>query len=352
MRPLGTIPGSVERLAIIVPVYRGQECLSRLLAEIEPLTSLTRTPKERLFRVTEVVLVHDNGPDDSDLVMQELALRHPFVKLVWLSRNFGQHAALLAGMARTGADWIVTLDEDGQHDPQDIGRMLDVALDDLVSLVYAFPTNEPPHGAFRNACSRLTKRLAASFLSGHRLDWFHSFRLIRGEIGRAASEICTTHVYLDVALSWLVGKSSRCPVRMRSEFRTGSGFTLRTLLSHFWKLVLASGTKPLRFIAAIGLAAILVAIGLTGYALWGKLVWKIQVAGWTSLIIALSVFSGLILFALGVLSEYLAIALTMAMGKPLFLTLSRPARMLDRTEHSDSPERAEWSSAVIPGERR
>ena len=102
------------------------------------------------YRVAEVLLVHDCGPDDSARVMRELEKAHPFARAIWLSRNFGQHAATLAGMASAGGDWIVTLDEDGQHDPAYIGAMLDVALAEQASVVYARPTNEPPHGAVRN----------------------------------------------------------------------------------------------------------------------------------------------------------------------------------------------------------
>ena len=66
--------------------------------------------------------------------------------MVWLSRNYGQHAATLAGMSSSGGDWIVTLDEDGQHDPSYVGAMLDVALAEQASVVYARPVNPAPHG--------------------------------------------------------------------------------------------------------------------------------------------------------------------------------------------------------------
>jgi glycosyltransferase involved in cell wall biosynthesis len=77
-----------------------------------------------------------------------------FVTPIWLSRNFGQHAATLAGMASTNGDWVVSLDEDGQHDPRDIGHMLKVAVKQDAQLVYAQPINEPP--LIDNAKSRST----------------------------------------------------------------------------------------------------------------------------------------------------------------------------------------------------
>src|SRR5206468_5877313 len=134
------------------------------------------TPNGFPFRVTEVVLVHDSAPDRSDVTIRQLATSYSYVHPVWLARNFGQHAATLAGMSSTSADWIVTMDEDGQHDPAAIGSMLDVALSTRSPLVYAEPTNEAPHGALRNSASGAA-HLAARILGAGDLPHFHSFRL-------------------------------------------------------------------------------------------------------------------------------------------------------------------------------
>jgi polyisoprenyl-phosphate glycosyltransferase len=97
-------------------------------------------------------------------------------------------------------------------------------------------------------------------------------------------------------------------------------------MHHFWKLVLTSGTAPLRLVAVIGVASVLLGIALSGYSIWGKLTGRVPVPGWASLFIVVSVFSGLILFSLGLLAEYLVIVVTMALGKPLYLISSRPSR--------------------------
>ena len=90
------------------------------------------------------ILVHDGALDASGLqVMKELAMRYPFVRPIWLSRNFGQHPATFAGLASTVGQWVVTLDEDGQQDPRDIAKLLDAALEARTRLVYASPTNAP-----------------------------------------------------------------------------------------------------------------------------------------------------------------------------------------------------------------
>lgn len=317
--------GNVQTISVVVPVYRGELTLQALLAEIEPLTAGQSSPGGIAFRVCEVILVHDGAVDGSDRVMAALAEKLPFVVPVWLSRNFGQHAATLAGMASTTGDWVVSLDEDGQHDPRDIPRLLDVAAEQNAQLVYAQPSNQPPHGPVRNFFSALAKWSFKTLLGHGHIGEFNSFRLIRGEIARSLAAYCGQGTYLDVALSWVVSRSAHCPVMLRSERARPSSYSPLTLTHHFWKLILASGTAPLRLVALIGVASVLLGIGLSAYSLWGKLSGRAEVPGWASLVIVVSVFSGLILFSLGVLAEYLVIVVTMALGKPLYLITSRPS---------------------------
>jgi polyisoprenyl-phosphate glycosyltransferase len=320
---------TLHEVSVVVPVYQGEHTLAALADEIAPLTLSQTTPGGRSFRVVELLLVHDGAVDRSADVMRELGSRHPFLRIIWLSRNYGQHPATLAGMASTVAEWVVTLDEDGQQDPRDIARMLDEALDHQARLVYARPTNPPPHGFLRNRLSSLAKWLSTRLL-GNRLGAFNSFRLIEGEVARGVAAYCGANVYLDVALSWVVGTARHCPVALRTERGRPSGYTLRRLMGHFWQLVLTSGTLPLRFIALLGAVSILFGVLISAVAAWQRLQHKIPVQGWTSIFIVTCLFAGLILVSLGIIAEYLGVAVSMAMGKPAYLIVSRPATDLGR----------------------
>jgi len=322
----GGAPAYVHEVSVVIPVYRGARTLRPLVAELSELAVPAATPRGRLVRVAEVLLVDDRGPDGSAETIRQLEAEHPEVRAVWLSRNFGQHAATLAGMASSTGSWIVTLDEDGQHDPAAIGRMLDVALDEQRSLVYAKPTNRPPHSPFRNASSQLVKWLATRVLAPGDLGEFHSFRLVLGEVGRSVAAYCGRGVYLDVALSWVVDRPGTCPVAMRDEGAHTSGYDLRRLVGHFLRLVLTAGTRPLRFISVLGILLSLLGMAAAAYVAWGSVVRGVDVEGWTSVIIAVLVLSGAILFSLGVISEYLGIAVGMAMGRPPYLIVSDPER--------------------------
>lgn len=320
----------VRAISIVVPVYQGEATLEPLLAEIEPLTAVQTTRGGVQFRVCEVILVHDGAVDDSDVVISSLAARLSFVIPVWLSRNYGQHAATLAGVASTNGDWVVTLDEDGQQDPRDIVSLLDLAVSKNVQLVYAQPTNAPPHGLVRNFFSALAKWAFRSLLGHGHLGEFNSFRLIQGEVARGLAAYCGHGVYLDVALSWVVARAAHCPVALRAERGRPSAYSYRKLAHHLWALVLTSGTGPLRLVAFIGIASIFVAGGVGVFSLWAKLTGQIEIPGWASLVIVVSTFSGLILFSLGVLAEYLGIVVTMALGKPLYTISSRPVRTIPK----------------------
>jgi polyisoprenyl-phosphate glycosyltransferase len=319
-----------QTISIVVPVYQGESTLEPLLAEIEPLTAVQTTRSGVQFRVCEVILVHDGAIDESDVVMLSLEGRLSFVTLVWLSCNYGQHAATIAGLASTNGDWVVTLDEDGQQDPRDIAGLLDGAVLKNVQLVYGQPTNEPPHGPVRNLFSALAKWMFRNFLGHSHLGEFNSFRLIQGEIARGLAAYCGRGVYLDVALSWVVARAAHCPLSLRAERGRRSAYSYRKLAHHFWTMVLTSGTGPLRLVAFIGIASMFVAVGVSGFSLWGKLTGQVKIPGWASLVIVVSMFSGLILFSLGVLAEYLGIAVTMALGKPLYMISSRPVRSMPK----------------------
>jgi polyisoprenyl-phosphate glycosyltransferase len=309
-------------LSIVVPVYRGADTLDALVAELAPLTTPFCTPRGRTARVTEVLLVHDCGPDNSDDVIRRLAAAHAWVSPVWLSRNFGQHAATLAGMASSGGDWVATLDEDGQHDPTFLGAMLDCAMDEQADVVYAAPVNPAPHGVLRNLASQWAKRSLRWLTGNSDAYYFHSYRLVLGEVARSVAAYAGPGAYLDVALGWVARRIRTCPVRLRSEGGRASGYRFRTLLSHYWHSVLTGGTRLLRAVSLLGLVLATIGFVLALVLVWMRLRHTVGPPGWTSLAVVALITSGAILLALGVIAEYVGVAVHMAMGRPLYVIVS------------------------------
>ena len=317
---------STIRISIVIPVYAGEQTLPSLIAEIEPLTTIQTTSSGNTYTVCEVLLVHDCGPDRSDTTLEALSAQYSFVQPVWLSRNYGQHAATQAGMASATGDWVVTMDEDGQQNPEDIAAMLDSALHSSLQLVYAKPINSPPHGLLRNILSRSAKGISTTLLGNRSIGRFNSFRLVDGEISRTLAAYCGSGIYLDVGLFWMTAYIGHCPVILRNEMRRFSGYSYLKLIGHFWRLILTTGTRPLRLITIMGFSSMILAIIVAGYALYAKYYGQIPVQGWASLLIVVSFFSGSILASLGVIAEYLAVTMGIVMGKPLYVISTKPTR--------------------------
>ena len=318
---------SAHIISVVIPVYSGEHTLPHLMEEIAPLTMAQTTPDGNQFVIGEVLLVHDCGKNSSDKTIELLSAEYSFVRPVWLTKNFGQHAATLAGMASAIGDWIVTIDEDGQQDISDFGRMLDIALRSSFQVVYAKPINAPSHGWLRNWSSRTAKRIAGKLLGNRVVSYFNSFRLIDGEIARILAAYCGNGIYLDVALLWIAERIGQCPVKLKAEMDRPSGYSYLKLFFHFYRLILATGTRPLKLITIMGLLSVVVAIGISSYAIYEKIHGNVPIQGWTSLVIIIAFFSGCILISLGVLSEYLALTLSITMGKPLYVVSSKPTRM-------------------------
>jgi len=316
-------------VSVVIPVYSGADTLPQLLGELAALTNAQTTPGGREFAITEVLLVWDRGPGRSDEIIRQLKVQYPFVKPIWLSRNFGQHAATLAGMTSASGDWIVTMDEDGQQDPAFIGPMVDLAYEEHAQLIYADPTNDAPHGALRNAASKTAKWLFVKLLAGRSFAEFNSYRLILGEVGRSVAAYTGSGVYLDVALSWVVADVAKAPVISRAEGRPASNYSLKKLVSHFGRLVVSSGTRPLLFVSILGAVFVVIGALLTLWIIGSLIFSNVPVSGWPSTMVAILIVGGATLLSLGIIAQYVGAATNMSLGKPLYVVVSDPLDTFD-----------------------
>lgn len=316
-------------VSVVIPIYNGEDTLPALMAELSALTSVHTTKLGRSFHIGEVLLVWDRGPGKSDQVIRELAKQHSWIKPIWLSRNFGQHAATLAGMTSSGGDWIVTMDEDGQQDPAFIADMIDTAYDRGAQLVYGTPTNPPPHSKLRNLGSKSAKKLFTNVLADSKFADFNSYRLVLGEVGRSVAAYTGNGVYLDVALSWVVADVTTCSVVGRDEGRAAQNYNYRRLFSHFGRLVISSGTKPLAIVSWLGILFVLLGAVVTVWVLYQRVTGDVPIAGWASTFVALMIIGGAILLSLGIVAQYVGAATNMSLGKPLYVVVRDPAVTFD-----------------------
>ena len=210
--------------------------------------------------------------------------------------------------------------------------MLDTAMSTQSSVVYAKPTNPPPHGFLRNSASKTAKWLLTKVFAGSNAPDYQSFRLILGSIGRGVAAYSGSGVYLDVAMGWVAGRTSTAPVRLRDEGNRSSGYSTRRLISHFWRMILSSGTRGLRLVSVLGILFAVIGVVIAIFILISRISGAIVTEGWASTIVILLLGIGAILFSLGIIAEYIGINVNMAMGKPPYMITTDPgAGPLGRT---------------------
>lgn len=338
--PIGSVPENVRRegkgssmepvlVSVVIPVYRGRETLELLMSELEAVRSEWQ---RRMLPVelVEVICVDDGSADGSESVLERLQRQYSWLRVIPLSRNFGQHPATVAGLLEASGDWVVTMDEDRQHPPRFLLSLLHQAITTSSDLVYAQP-NQPVHQSrFRDASSRLSKSLIAIVTRNPHVRSFNSFRLIRGSIARAAAAVSAHETYLDVSLCWFTDRITTLPLPL-TDYRYArdrqSGYSFGRLLSHARRLAVSSQAKWLRCGALIGTGAMLLSVLLGSSILLRKLAdpSSIQVQGWTSLFLMVLFFGGLTSLLLGILLEFQSVILLQSLGRPTYFVVDRAA---------------------------
>lgn len=318
---------STITISIVVPVYSGDEYLAGLVTQIENLRSRWQEVGLDLL-ISEVIFVLDAPVDNSPELLRNLAAKHSWMRVIDLSRNFGQHSATVAGILYSSGDWVVTLDEDLQHHPMQIETLLKRACSEGADIVYALPRHSVHGGVYRDRLSRVAKFMIASLSGNQFVRSFNSFRLIRGDIARAASSICAQYTYFDVALTWFTERIVTVSLDMsddRYKVQKQSGYGFSTIIQHAKRLILTSDFRILRFTNALSLLAFLSSVIYGVWVLYSRFFADqiVEVEGWTSLMIVILAFGSVSIFILGLIAEFLHMSMLQLQGKPSFFVVNR-----------------------------
>lgn len=300
-------------VSIVVPVYNST-VLDELTGRIEAVF------RDRPGDAYEIILVDDFSPRPGVWpALERLAREREAVRAVQLTRNFGQQAATLCGLAEARGDVVITLDDDLQHSPEDIPRFLDLAGWDIV--IGQFARRE--HGLFRRLSSRV-KGFFDRVLIGKPGDIrLTSFRMLSRTVVDGVLSIRTPHPFLP-ALMFHVSKNVTGVEVAHNPRREGrSGYTVRKLVRVFSNLLISNSSLVLRLVGYVGLLFSGISFFMAGLVIYKKLVHGISVQGWASLMAVLLLIGGLLLFALGVVGEYLIRIIEASEARPTYFVRRR-----------------------------
>lgn len=299
--------------SIVIPVYNSQESLPIL---IEQLVIILPT----ITSTFEIILVNDGSQDQTWQVIRDLSEKYIFIHAFDLMRNYGQHNALLCGIREAKFEIIVTMDDDLQHPPTEIIKLLN-KIDEGYDVVYGTPLEEA-HGLWRNFSSSLVKWALRTSVHIPYADKISAFRAFRTSLRDNFAHYFNTYVSIDVLLAWGTSKIGFVKVEHHERKLGKSQYTFYKLLRHASNMMFGFSVVPLRIASILGFIFTLFGFVILAYVLIRYLVQGGAVPGFSFLASTVAIFSGIILFVLGIIGEYLARMYTNMMSKPQYM-LSR-----------------------------
>ena len=303
-----------KSVSVIIPVFSSIKTLENLVIELIEYFHKSKKISNLGFELSKIVLVDDGSVDGSAILMKKLESNDK-VKSIYLNRNYGQHAAIFAGVLSTTEDVLITMDEDGEHNPEIIENMIEKLELENYDIVYA--SFKHKKFDFREILSKQSKKFISFIAKDENINLITSYRAVRGSVFRSAAVYANNGSFLDIALSWISNRVSTVETEKRDSHRD-STYTLSKLVNHFNKLFFAAGIRPLIFLFNIGWITSLGSLLAICVIVYRKIFSDIEVQGWVSSITVILFIGGIMISAIGLVARYLSAIVETSSGKPFF----------------------------------
>lgn len=310
---------SVE-LSVIVPVFNGAQSISEVVERIS--TAFAEVSHE-------IILVDDGSQDSSAEVCRQLADREPLqVRFLELSRNFGEHNAVLAGLRYSRGKFVAVLDDDGQNPPEELPKMLATLKRERLDVVYGKHAQRLDHW-FRRLGSRFNDRVANIMLRKPRELYLSSFKVMNRFIVDEILKYSGPFPYIDGLICRTSDRLGQIEVQHAIRIAGRSNYSLARLVRLWLNMFLGFSIVPLRFASLLGFVTAFASL----FWLIAILIDKLWISpgvtvGVPTILACLSLFSGVQLIVLGMIGEYLGRVHLSTNGQPQYVVRS----FLDRKE--------------------
>lgn len=297
-------------ISIVSPVYRAEKILPILVSEINLVM-------ERIGEDYEIILVDDRSPDNSWEVMKVLSSQNSKIKSIRLSRNFGQHSAIFAGLTKTKGDWVVVMDCDMQDQPKEIAKLYKKALEGYDIVL----------GQRENRKDKFLKKLSSklfykvfNYLSGGQFNnEIGNFGIYKKKVIDSILNINDYIKFFPLFINWVGFKSVSIPIEHGEREEGKSSYSISRLLKLAFNVIVSFSDKPLRLFINFGLGISILSFVLGIYYLYLSITHKITQPGFSSLILSIWFLSGIIISCIGIVGVYLGKTFDQAKNRPTFI---------------------------------
>jgi len=293
----------------VIPIYNSEKTLEDLVSRLSEVM-------KNLFNKFEIILVNDGSRDNSWDRISSLIKRYPVLSAINLRRNYGQHNALLCGIRAAKYEFTLTLDDDLQHPPEEIHKLV-TGIQQGYDVVYGIP-NTMPHSSWRNFFSKYVKLLLARFMGIPRVRDISSFRLFCTNLRDSFVDFNSPNVFIDALLSWGTTRFTTINVNETPRSVGESNYTFYKLVKMTLLILTGFTTVPLRFASLLGFSFTLFGFFILIYVV-ARFLNEGSIPGFPFLASIVTIFSGTQLFSLGIFGEYLAHIFERSTARPPYV---------------------------------
>lgn len=285
--------------SVVVPVYNSAATLDELYNRIKAVF-------EKVIREDfELILVDDFSHDDSFAVTKRLSGMDERVKYIRLAKNHGQQKAVLCGIEHTKGDYVITLDDDLQHPPEEIPKLIEKMESDPDIDIVIGRYDSKKHNVVRRFGTRLLDGLSQKTLGKKEDLKLTSFRLIKSFVADNLTEVDLRSPTVGHCLLAVDGNIVNVTTHHEARKIGKSGYSFRRLVANYMGILYSNTDLPLRMVGIVGTVSFIGSIILATFYLIRYLIGDIGVSGWTTLVILILLMNGLSLFSVGIMGRYL-----------------------------------------------
>lgn len=297
-------------ISIVSPVYRAEKILDKLVEEISSAMAV-------LGKTYEIVLVDDRSPDGGWPVMKRLSGQYPQVKSIRLSRNFGQHPAIMAGLSQAKGKWVVVMDCDLQDQPKEIIKLYNKAQEGFDTVLARRANRQDSF--FKKLSSKIFSKIYSYFTDIHYDNEVANFGIYSEKVIAAVLQVNDNIKFFPLFVKLSGFETTSVTVEHAERYSGSTSYSFSKLLSLAFNTIISFSNKPLKLFVKFGLTISVLAFFVGIYYIYQALTHKIEVLGYSSLIVSIWFLSGVIITTIGICGIYIGKIFDQSKGRPVYI---------------------------------
>lgn len=318
-----------KKISIVIPCYRSSQTVTYVVERIQ------ETVREHQEFDYEIILVNDGSPDETFDVIAEAAEKWDNIIAVDLSRNFGQHSALLAGYSVVSGDYVLGMDDDGEHDPKDMFKLVEKLEEGYDYVCAKFPSTD--HSLYKRLGSKLNNWMATKFVGKPADAIFSSYYIMRRYIVDHIVTSPNPRPYIGGMIVAVTKRLSYVEIEHHTRRAGKSSYNLKKSIALWVNGITAYSVKPLRLATAVGGGFSVIGLIWTITLVVRKLLNPDMAAGYTSLMSMMLILGGINITLIGLVGEYIGRVYIMENRIPPFI-IRNVVKSADKTTPKEEPE--------------